>query len=342
MRILEDVKLSFDDVLIVPQHSDIDSRADVTLKRTFTSRNMAVPPFSIIPIIVSNMYNTGTVKMAEAIPSIMTAFHKYNNFDNTNVWLLDGNFITIGESAVDLDKLLNLPIRPRFVCIDVANGYRSSFINFVRKVREAFPCSWIMAGNVTTADVTSELILAGADIVKVGIGPGSACKTRKVTGVGYGQLSAIIECADAAHRLCGFICADGGCRESGDIAKAFCVGADFVMLGSMFAGCNENDGEWVDKPCYGSDQYSMTSSCMSYKKYLKFFGMSSKEAMEKFGGKDKQYRASEGISTLVESKGPAAGVLAEILGGLRSCGSYIDADCIKAFPRRVTLCKVYR
>ncbi len=135
----------------------------------------------------------------------------------------------------------------RYVCIDVANGYTESFVGFVAKFREAYPRITVMAGNVVTGEMTEELILSGADIVKVGIGPGSVCTTRSMTGVGYPQLSAVIECADAAHGLGGRICADGGCTTPGDVAKAFGGGADFVMLGGMLAGHDECAGDVVEQ-----------------------------------------------------------------------------------------------
>jgi GMP reductase len=209
----------------------------------------------------------------------------------------------------------------RCVCIDVANGYTESFVRFVAKVRERYPHLVIMAGNVVTGEMTEELILSGADIVKVGIGPGSVCTTRKMTGVGYPQLSAIIECADAAHGLEGHICADGGCATPGDVAKAFGGGADFVMLGGMFAGHDESGGDIVDRD--GS-------------RFQRFYGMSSKAAMEKYSGGVAEYRAAEGKEVLVPYRGPVAATVQEILGGVRSACTYVGARRLRELSKRTT------
>ena len=211
------------------------------------------------------------------------------------------------------------------MCIDVANGYTESFVSFVAKMRERYPHLVIMAGNVVTGEMTEELILSGADIVKVGIGPGSVCTTRKMTGVGYPQLSAIIECADAAHGLEGHICADGGCTTPGDIAKAFGGGADFVMLGGMLAGHDECGGETVER---------------EGQKFQRFYGMSSKAAMEKYAGGVAQYRAAEGKEVLVPYRGPVAATVQEILGGVRSACTYVGARRLRELSKRTTFVRV--
>jgi GMP reductase len=212
-----------------------------------------------------------------------------------------------------------------YVCIDVANGYTEGFINLVKKVRGNYPHLTIMAGNVVTGDMTEELILAGADIVKVGIGPGSVCTTRKMTGVGYPQLSAIIECADAAHGLGGQICADGGCSVPGDLAKAFGGGADFIMLGGMLAGHDECAGDLVER---------------DGRKFKTFYGMSSRTAMEKYAGGVARYRASEGKEVLVDYRGPVADTLQDILGGVRSACTYVGAHKLKELTKRTTFIRV--
>jgi GMP reductase len=213
----------------------------------------------------------------------------------------------------------------RYVCIDVANGYTESFVRFVAKIRERYPHLVIMAGNVCTGEMTEELILSGADIVKVGIGPGSVCTTRKMTGVGYPQLSAIIECADAAHGLEGHICADGGCTTPGDIAKAFGGGADFVMLGGMLAGHEESGGEPIVR-----DGQALR----------RFYGMSSKAAMEKYAGGVAEYRAAEGKEVLVPFRGAVAGTASEILGGVRSACTYVGARRLRELSKRTTFVRV--
>ena len=212
-----------------------------------------------------------------------------------------------------------------YVCIDVANGYTERFVNFIKKVRDTYPDLVIMAGNVVTGDMTEELLLSGADIVKIGIGPGSVCLTRKMTGVGYPQLSAVIECADAAHGLGGRICADGGCTTPGDIAKAFGGGADFVMLGGMFAAHDECAGKTITK---------------DGKTMKQFYGMSSEQAMEKWSGGVAKYRASEGKEVFLPSRGPVAGTVQEILGGLRSACTYVGARRLKELTLRTTFVRV--
>ncbi len=338
MQILDGKKLDYDDILIVPQRSDHKSREDVLLHRIFKFKYAKSNP-AWLPVIASNMFNIGTKAMSDIFYkyNMLTAIHKFYDKDDWFNWNRNNTFrfITIGQNDEDIEYVQrihkNSPYNDRtyMINIDVANGYRSSFVDFVKMTREKFPQDVIMAGNVCTPEMTQELILAGADIVKIGIGPGSVCQTRIVTGVGYPQLSAIIECANAAHGLKGHIAADGGCRTSGDIAKAFCAGADLVMIGGMLAGTDECEGEWV----YDNETTKIN-------KRLRFYGMSSHEAMEKHGGSEKDYRASEGQCIEVPYKGPVENVIKEILGGLRSCGTYIGANCIKDFPKCATFCRI--
>ena len=212
------------------------------------------------------------------------------------------------------------------ICIDVANGYREVFLDFVRRVRKEFPDRIVIAGNVATREMTEALILAGADIVKVGIGPGSVCTTRKVAGVGYPQLSAIAECADAAHGLLGHVMADGGCSSPGDVAKAFAAGADFVMLGGMFAGHDESGGELIEN---GDGRM-----------YKSFYGMSSAKAMESHYGEVAKHRAPEGKEVRVPYRGALETTVQSVLGGLRSACSYVGARRIKDLPKCATFIRV--
>jgi GMP reductase len=211
------------------------------------------------------------------------------------------------------------------ICVDVANGYTKSFVSFIHKLRANYPDITIMAGNVVTGEMTEELILDGVDIVKVGIGPGSVCTTRRMSGVGYPQLSAIIECADAAHGLRGLICADGGCTSPGDLAKAFGAGADFVMLGGMLAGHDECDSEIVDDDGV---------------RKMRFYGMSSREAMNKYAGGVAEYRASEGKEVLLDYRGPVENTVQEILGGVRSACTYVGARKLKELSKCTTFIRV--
>lgn len=213
----------------------------------------------------------------------------------------------------------------QMVCVDVANGYTQRFGQFIKQLRRDYPHLIIMAGNVVTREMTEELILAGADIVKVGIGPGSVCTTRKMTGVGYPQLSAIIECADAAHGLGGLVCADGGCTNPGDIAKAFGAGADFVMLGGMLAGHDESGGDLIEE---------------GGKQYKRFYGMSSDTAMQIHSGGVASYRASEGKTVQIPYRGPVAVKIQDILGGLRSTCTYVGASRLKEVSKCTTFIRV--
>jgi len=257
MRIEEDVKLDFKDVLIRPKRSTLASRKEVDIRRSYKCR-WSGRTYEGVPIIAANMDGVGTMDMARSFAQIgqgMTvALHKhypldalldfYKNEGNANVWY------SIGVTDSDEEKLdAFLKKNPKGIdklCIDVANGYAEHFAEFVKKIREKLPDVTIMAGNVVTGEMVEELILSGADVVKVAIGPGSVCTTRRMTGVGYPQLSAVIECADAAHGLKGLVCADGGCTVPGDLAKAFGGGADFIMLGGMLAGHDQCEGDIVE------------------------------------------------------------------------------------------------
>lgn len=339
MHIEESVKLDFKDVLIRPKRSTLTSRSQVDISREFQFLNSG-RKYHGIPIIAANMDSTGTMEMARALAplGLSAALHKhYAEEDLVNFFKSLGgpelprscSFYSMGISRSDYDKFQAVMDRAgdaiEYVCIDVANGYTEGFIHFVKKVRTAYPALTIMAGNVVTGDITEELLLAGADIVKVGIGPGSVCTTRKMTGVGYPQLSAVIECADAAHGLGGQICADGGCAVPGDLAKAFGAGADFIMLGGMFAGHTECSGDVVER---------------DGKKFKRFYGMSSRAAMEKYAGGVAEYRASEGKEVLLEYRGPVANSLQDILGGVRSACTYVGAHKLKELTKRTTFVRV--
>lgn len=331
MRIETERKLDFDDVLIRPKRSRLKSRGDVDVKRTFKLPH-AKTEITGVPIIAANMDTVGTIKMAAALAEydIFTALHKHYPIDELQKADISGgfSFVTFGiDDIKKVDNVLNglKSNSINKICLDVANGYTEAFVEFVQTVREHHPEKVIMAGNVATPDMTEALILAGADIVKVGIGPGSACMTRAMTGIGYPQLSAIIECADAAHGLSGLICADGGCKMPGDVAKAFAAGADFVMLGGMFAGHTE---------CMNEEQIKALKA--SNGNMVEYYGMSSKVAMDRYSGGVAPHRASEGRVVKVEYKGDVKGTIQDILGGLRSACTYVGASKLKEFSKRAT------
>ena len=323
MKIENEVKLTFDDVMIKPKRSTLKSRNDVSLSRKFKFRHSQFN-WEGVPIIAANMDTVGTLEMANKLSEhkMLTALHKfYTPKDLANI-NLDYTILTIGEGKIpDFLSDKQFYDKYNFLLVDVANGYRECFLEFIKELREKFPNKIIIAGNVATREMTEALILAGADIVKIGIGPGAVCTTRKVTGVGYPQLSAISECADAAHGLNGHVIADGGCKSPGDITKAFGAGADFVMLGGMLAAHDECAGEVIEE---------------NNGNYKVFYGMSSRSAQEKYYDKVADYRASEGKQVKLKCKGPVEMTIREILGGLRSAHSYIGATTIKNFPKCCT------
>ena len=337
--IVEDgIKLDFSDVLIRPKRSTLTSRSGVNIEKTYRYLNSGVTE-TIVPIIAANMDTVGTFAMSEQLEQerMQTCLHKHYSLDDRIDFFGKGTrlntFYTIGIKEEEVEKLTSI-LDPGWsevykICIDVANGYQKVFVDHVKRIRDNFPHSIIMAGNVCTPEMVSELLISGgADIVKIGIGPGSVCTTRKITGCGYPQLSAIIECADAAHGLSGHICADGGCVEAGDVVKAFAAGADFVMLGGMLAGTDECDGDWTY--CGGS------------KKSLSFYGMSSETAMNKHSGGMATYKASEGTMKSVDYKGPVKDTIQEIAGGIRSACAYVGARTLKDLPKCATFVRVNR
>ena len=316
MRIEDDIKLDFNDVLIRPKRSTLVSRKNAELNRVFSFK-YSKHIWKGVPIVASNMDHVGTSNMAEVLSSynMLTALCKFVEFPKNN----DLQYLM---RTIGLDVELDFET-PTWLCIDIANGYTERFFNYINKVREKHSNAIIVAGNVCTPEATEQIILAGADIVKLGIGPGSVCTTRKMTGVGYPQLSCIIECADAAHGLGGHVMGDGGCTVPGDIAKAFGAGADFVMLGGMLAGHDECSGEIEN----GN---------------MVFYGMSSEEAQVKYYGEKQKYRASEGKAVQVPYRGSVEKTIEEILGGLRSSCTYAGAETLKALPKCTTFVKVNR
>ena len=370
MRIESEIKLDFSDVLIKPKRSTLGSRKQVQLEREYTFRNYipedmsmeAIRPesaqYSGIPIMASNMDGVGTFDMADKLADLglFTCLVKTYSVEQLTQYFLETNgtrrehvAMSIGITDDDIEKL-NRVMKVagiKYLCIDVANGYSERFAGVVKEVRDKYPSLVIIAGNVVTGEMTEELILSGADIVKVGIGPGSVCTTRIKTGVGYPQLSAIMECADAAHGLGGHIIADGGCTSPGDVAKAFGAGADFVMLGGMLAGCDEGNGEIVTRFYETNElEYEVGKHLdrhtrkIEQKQFVQFYGMSSKAANEKHFGGLKEYRSSEGREVLVQYKGPVKNTVQDILGGLRSACTYAGAKKLKQLSKCTTFVRV--
>jgi GMP reductase len=339
-KIEEGLKLDFHNVLIRPKRSTINSRSNVNLIRTIKFKNCkSLKSWEGIPIIASNMDTVGTFDVYKTLSKfkIITAMHKFYTVADFILYQSDNNIVlnpdlfmvSTGIQETDFTRLNSIlsVISCNWICIDVANGYIESLVHFCKRVREKYPDKIIVAGNVVTREIVEELILnGGVDVVKVGIGPGSACLTRMKTGVGMPQLSAIMECADAAHGVGGHIIGDGGITCPGDMAKAFGGGADFVMVGGAFSGHDENPGEII------------TNIDGSQSKL--FYGMSSSHAMSKHYGGMNDYRASEGRIIRVPSRGLLEHTVLDYLGGLRSTCTYINASCIKHIPLCTTFVQV--
>jgi GMP reductase len=351
MRIENEVLLDFQDVLIRPKRSTLSSRKEVSLTRTYTFKHSGWE-YTGIPIMAANMDGVGTFDMANRLYNnrmftCLVKSYTLNDFTRceTENGMHFSNHVAVstGISEADynnLQEILAAYPELHFICIDVANGYSEHFGAFVSKVREKYPTHTIIAGNVVTADMTQELILRGADIVKVGIGPGSVCTTRIQTGVGYPQLSAIIECADAAHGLGGHIIADGGCTCPGDVAKAFGAGADFVMLGGMLAGHDEGGGEMFTRYKQTGYYTDEGDPILTGERRVQFYGMSSDTAMNKHHGGVAEYRSSEGRTVEIPYKGPVDNTIKDILGGLRSACTYVGASELKHLSKCTTFVRV--
>jgi GMP reductase len=355
MRIEDEVKLDFKDVLIRPKRSTLSSRKDVSLMRSYTFKHSKYE-WTGVPIMAANMDGVGTLNMAESLHThkmftcLVKTLDPYDYKDTVDKIGSNHLAVSTGTSSDDFDKLVRvLQLYPaiHFICIDVANGYSEQFGDFVEKVRIAYPRNTIIAGNVVTADMTQELILRGADIIKIGIGPGAVCSTREKTGIGYPQLSAIIECADAAHGLGGHIIADGGCTCPGDVAKAFGAGADFVMLGGMLAGHDEGNGDIIVKSVITNEVVvnsdgEWQEQKVAEKKFVQFYGMSSNTAMDKHHGGVAEYRSSEGRTVEIPYKGAVHKTVLDILGGLRSACTYVGAPSLKQLSKCTTFVRVSR
>ena len=329
MRLDTEVKLDYKDVLLKPKRSTLSSRRDVEMTRSFSFRNSG-ETYECCPIIASNMDGVGTFSMAKVIQEykMMTTITKTTTIDQWRKAVGEGiklKYLSVctgtgklwdddAEDYSTMQKVLKSYPDVKFITIDVANGYHTNFSDFVGAVREEYPDKTIIAGNVVTAEMTEELIIQGADVVKVGIGPGSVCTTRTMAGVGVPQFSAVVECADAANGVGGHIVADGGCNMPGDIAKAFGGGAHFVMLGGMLAGHNESEVE-------------------SKNGKREFYGMSSDRAREVHGKRKDGYRGNEGRAVILPDRGPVKETVEDILGGIRSSCTYIGARRLKDIPK---------
>ncbi len=325
MRINTDPKLNFEDVLLQPKRSTLSSRKDVDMTRNFTFRNSG-KQMNFLPIFASNMDGVGTFSMAKALQEhkMMTVITKTTTIDQwrtavgngvrlQSVSVCTGTNVMWDKDASDwktMQQVLKSFPDIKMITVDVANAYHQNMVDFIKKIRNEYPEKIIIAGNVVTPEMTEELIINGADVVKIGIGPGSVCTTRTMTGVGVPQFSAIVDCSDAANGVGGHIMADGGCVHPGDIAKAFGGGAHMVMIGGMLAGHDESETQVVDGK-------------------REFYGMSSDRAREVHGQRKDGYKGNEGRLISLPDRGPVAKTLEDIIGGVRSACTYIGARRIK-------------
>lgn len=360
MQIINETQLDFSDVLIKPRRSSIDSRSKVDITREYK--------FKWCPLIIkgtgimqSNMGTIGNFDVSRKMleNGLFACLHKHHNIDELKSFykelVIDGSWkrclLAIGlrdngiEKLREINKELGVQIGVKF---DVPNGYIPQVKEKVIELRKEFPEMFIMVGNVVTGDITEDLILSGADCVSVGVGSGGQCLTRRQTGCGRPQFSAVVECADAAHQVGGMVCSDGGIVCPGDLGKAFGAGADFIMIGSLFAGTDEADGDVIKKYVSNGEYIKVPKDTNNYafepylerKKFKQFYGMSSTLAQEKFGNGKPSYRASEGRITLIPYVGSINTVIEELLGGLRSTMTYIGAWKIKNIPKQCVFYKV--
>lgn len=372
MQIINDIQLDYNDVLIVPQTTTINHRGEVDIVRKFKNIDL-----TCCPIMNANMTQTGTFKVAEKMVKnqMIGAFHKFYTAKEIIEFFAkysDGNqyFVTVGlrNKEQEIERLKKLHNHKFSILIDVPNAYIPDVEVFVKEIRHNFPTKIIAVGNVCTAERTQELIKAGANAIKIGVGPSAVCRTRHTTGVGRSQLSAIMDCANAAHQVGGLIIADGGFNTIGDFCKAFVAGADICMSGCFFAGTDEASGEIIQKvyqtneiiPITCNDgenevsaldinDLSKVHSFIDYdikyevKKFKEYYGMSSFRAQQENYGEKTKTGTSEGVEyKLVPYTGPIIDTINNIKGGLRSCGSYIGAKNIKTFSRQGSFYRVNR
>jgi len=326
MRIEYDIKLGFKDVMFRPKRSTLKSRSQVNLERTFKMKH-STTEWSGVPIMAANMDTVGTFEMALALSDkkLFTAIHKHYSVDEWNDFLAKApkgieNYIALstGTGSQDFDKIARiLSANPqlKYLCIDVANGYSEHFVSFVKQTRKKYHDKVIIAGNVVTGEMVEELLLAGADIIKVGIGPGSICTTRVVAGIGVPQITAIMDSVAVASKHGIPIVADGGIKHTGDVAKAIAAGADSIMIGNLLAGHEESPG---DKILYEGRAYKL------------YRGMGSLGAMHQ-GSADRYFQdpeedisklVPEGIEGRVAYKGNVGDTIYQITGGLRASMGY--------------------
>ena len=355
-QVLPETYLDYSDILIRPKIGiNLNSRKDVNLQRVFKFKHGQTR--TGLGVFNANMATVGNFAVAAKLleRGMFATIHKHYGIDEIGGFLkscgaekiaLDNLFITIGlkNSDTEIQKLKDLKSRygwtaARNICIDAPNFYIPNALDVLKRVRHEFPDAVIMAGNIASGDICLKL-LDYADIIKCGIGSGSACLTRRQTGCGTPMVSLILECADIAHSVNGHICADGGIVDVGDICKALCLNADFVMAGGMFAGTDEAEGEQQEKH-FETNEIVDGVRVIQTKYFKAYYGMSSEYANNKFAGGMSNYKTSEGRELLIPYTGPIDKILQDIAGGIASCCTYIGASSVKHMSKCATIIQVH-
>jgi IMP dehydrogenase len=316
MKVNSEIAYTFDDVLLVPQHSDVVSRKTINLNARITKYKSID-----IPIVAANMDTITGYKMMQAMDDLggIAVLHRFMSHTNAFKEILkflgddfDNKYFAFSIGVNEdysglLDSIYDAKICSNaIVFIDIAHGDCDRVVKLIKHIRKSYKKQYdIVAGNVATPKATKRLIKAGATGIKVGIGPGSMCTTRLITGHGIPQLTAISECSEIAKKYHVPVIADGGIRHSGDIVKALAAGASSVMIGSLFAGCDETPGDTIR---------------VMGKRVKQYRGMASRDAM--MGWKNDSNTTPEGESMTVNKKGSVEKVVNGLLGGIKSGISY--------------------
>lgn len=319
-------KLDFDSVRIVPQFSNVSSRSEVSLNVNYSDIYYG------LPVIVANMYNTGTFEMASALADskINVCLHKHYPLSELTRFLQikSGAFAwpSFGISDEDFNSIKC--VNPWRLCIDVANGHMARLHDFIKKLKDWSPNLIIMAGNVGSPEGFELLAREGVSAVKAGIGNGGHCLSSNMTGIGYPQFALVQDCLAIAEETGVLLISDGGIREVGDICKGIGAGAHAVMCGSLFTGYAENAGEWRTAHPFQKDEQGKLVPFGE--KQLRVYGMSSKHANETHSGGMKNYRAAEGRESWVAHKGELSELIQNIKGGLASSCAYQGFRSVQA------------
>lgn len=345
--------LTFDDVCLVPQYNNVASRVAKSGRHKI---DLSAYLFSHgrhkidIPILAANMDTVIGPELARKLLEWGSTpiFHRFTDHLTKRSWLEEFGskmILSVGTSDQDLNEIYELVIDHKVeiggICIDIAHGHSEAMIKTLKEVKEIIPGVPVIAGNVCTAIATQDLINHGADCIKVGIGPGAACTTRKKTGFGVPQFTAIQECAEVARKLKTPIIADGGVRGPDDIAKALAAGASCVMMGKMFALTQESAAEKLMIDSEGNRVPAEKEYSGDYEIQAKYRGQASKDFQDDFKGGLKPGTVAEGESFWAPVTGSVDDLLNELVGSLRSAFTYAGAKHLGEFQDKVEFRRVY-